>query len=61
MSLKNIIEKLPQQDFMRVHRSYIVPLKRIERVSKKTIFIGTHRIPIGTNYEAEFNTRFPIG
>ncbi len=58
MTLKNIIEKLPQNDFIRVHRSYIVPLKRIERINKKTIFISKKEIPIGTNYCEEFFARF---
>ncbi|MCC6251855.1 MAG: response regulator transcription factor [Bacteroidia bacterium] len=58
MSLKNIIEKLPQKEFMRVHRSFVVPLKRIEKVYKKTIRIAAKEIPIGTNFEADFFARF---
>lgn len=53
MSLKSILEKLPADRFMRVHRSYIVSLKHIRSVRKKSIFLGPLHIPIGdTYYEA---------
>jgi DNA-binding LytR/AlgR family response regulator len=58
MSLKNVIEKLPQKDFIRVHRSFVVPIKRIEKVRKRTIYITKREIPIGTNYETDFLARF---
>lgn len=58
MSLKSVIEKLPQKDFMRVHRSFVVPFKRIEKVYRKTIHIAEKEIPIGTNYKDEFAERF---
>lgn len=54
MSLKAISEKLPPQEFVRVHRSYIVPLNRIEKVSSKKIEIGGKEIPIGVSYADEF-------
>jgi len=58
MTLKSVVEKLPPKDFMRVHRSFVVPLKRIEKVNKKTIYISVKEIPVGTNYEDEFFARF---
>ena len=48
MSMKAVMEKLPENEFVRVHRSYIVPLHRIESVRGKTISLGTAEIPIGT-------------
>jgi DNA-binding LytR/AlgR family response regulator len=58
MTMKAMIEKLPSRDFVRVHRSYIVPVKRITNVRNKLITIGTHEIPIGASYEEEFLKRF---
>jgi len=58
MTMKAIIEKLPQSDFVRVHRSYIVPLAKIAAVRNKTIFINEAEIPIGTSYESRFYTAF---
>ncbi|MGV3458822.1 MAG: LytR/AlgR family response regulator transcription factor [Flavobacterium sp.] len=51
MSMKSIIEKLPQQQFLRVHRSYIVPVKRITSLQNKSITIGDFIIPIGDTYK----------
>lgn len=53
MTMKYILEKLPSADFIRVHRSYIVPVKRIERINKKVISVGGNSIPIGNSYEEE--------
>ncbi len=50
MSMKGIVEKLPANDFVRVHRSYIVSMKRITAAKNKAIFIGPTEIPIGINY-----------
>lgn len=58
MPIKTISEKLPPQDFMRVHRSYIIPLNRIQKVRKKIIYIPEKEIPIGTSYEEEFFGRY---
>ncbi len=52
-SLKNVMEKLPQKDFLRVHRSYIVPTKSIKTVVNKNIHIGEFIIPIGETYKDE--------
>ena len=54
MSLKAIAEKLPSTEFVRIHRSYIVPLERIEKVSSKKIEIAGREIPVGISYAEEF-------
>jgi DNA-binding LytR/AlgR family response regulator len=54
MSLKAIAEKLPPQEFARIHRSYIVPLSKIEKVSSKKIEIAGKEIPVGISYADEF-------
>lgn len=53
MTMKTMQEKLPAS-FVRVHRSYIVPLQRVEHVRNKTIQLGNAQIPIGSNYEEQF-------
>lgn len=50
MSLKSMLEKLPEHDFLRVHRSYIVPVNRIQRIFNQQIQLGTKDIPIGKSY-----------
>lgn len=57
MTMKSISEKLPRE-FMRVHRSFIVPFSRIRQVRNKVIFIDNKEIPLGSSYEEEFFKRF---
>ena len=54
MSIKKALEKLPEKDFIRVHRSYIVPINRIESVRGKVINLGITEIPIGKSHEEAF-------
>lgn len=68
MTLKAIFEKLPGVDapgvdapdsqFIRVHRSYIVPFSRIEALRNKTILVAGREIPVGASYEANLLARF---
>ena len=58
MTMKNILAKLTPNEFLRVHRSFIVPFSRIENVRNKTIYIKEQEIPIGTSYENDFFKKF---
>lgn len=55
MTMKSIMEKLPEKEFIRVHRSFIIPLSKIEKVRNKMISIGGISIPVGSSYEKAFN------
>ena len=48
--LKNIEQNLDSRAFIRVHKSYIVPIGRIDSIDGNEIRIGTHRIPVSRNY-----------
>ncbi len=50
MSLKSILEKLPPSDFIRVHRSYIIPVKRIKRIHNQQVQLDDKELPIGKSY-----------
>ena len=56
MTMKAILNELPSTDFMRVHRSYIVPIHRVQAIHNKLIRIGEKQIPLGSNYDDEFQT-----
>lgn len=58
MTMKNVLEKLPAKDFVRVHRSYIVPLKGIRQVRNKLITVGDMEIAIGSSFEEAFFAKF---
>ena len=51
MTMKTMFEKLPANDFMRVHRSFIVPIKKVESLRNKTLQLGDRKIPVGNSYE----------
>jgi DNA-binding LytR/AlgR family response regulator len=58
LSMKSILEKLPAAMFVRVHRSYIVPVKKVKSFYNKTIQIEDFVIPIGDTYKEEINKYF---
>ena len=44
-------QKLPEDLFMRIHRSFIVPVKKIEAFSNHAVEVGGKELPIGRNYK----------
>lgn len=57
--LKNMEATLPTDSFLRVHRSYIVNLKRISSYTKGRIFLDNGEyIPLGENYKERFFEHF---
>jgi LytTr DNA-binding domain len=53
MPMKEMLEKLPAQDFIRVHRSYILPLTRIVSLRNNVIITPEKEIPVGKTYLEE--------
>ncbi|HEX3009614.1 MAG TPA: LytTR family DNA-binding domain-containing protein [Bacteroidales bacterium] len=53
-SLKNMADKLPENMFVRVHKSYIVSLQKINSIVRNRIIIGEKWIPVGDNYKELF-------
>lgn len=58
MTMKSMMELLPGSDFVRPHRSFILPISRITTVRNKTIVLPNKEIPIGIRYEEAFMERF---
>ncbi len=54
MSLKSMEEELPENRFIRVHRSYIISRSRISSIDKNRILILEHQVPIGETYRKGF-------
>ena len=53
LSLKNLEENLDSRAFIRVHKSYIVSIDKIEGIEAGEIFIQSHRIPMSRNYREQ--------
>ena len=56
LSMKRLEERLPSNSFMRIHRSYIINLRKILEVNKNRVILGEDAyLPIGDNYKEAFN------
>ncbi len=51
MRMKALQEQLPSERFVRVQKSYIVQIDKIEAIERNHIIIGKDRIPIGETYQ----------
>ena len=58
LTLKAILEKLPATKFIRVHRSFIVAIDKIQSIRSRMILIEEEEIPIGSSYEKDFFSLF---
>lgn len=54
LSMNKMMEKLQDSKFLRVHRSFIVSLQKIDSIEKSRIRIGSKEIPIGEVYKDQF-------
>ncbi len=58
MTMNDMSEKLPSKDFIRVHRSYILPFNRIVSVRSNAVSLPEREIPVGKTYIKDFNGRY---
>lgn len=54
LSFARLMELLPEQKFLRVHRSFMVALDKIDHIEKNRITIGDQNIPISDTYADAF-------
>lgn len=57
-TMKNLEAKLPPEQFIRVHKSYIIALPKVEYLEGNSIKIGDGFIPIGTTYREAVKALF---
>jgi two-component system, LytTR family, response regulator len=53
-TMKKMEEMLPSNRFVRVHKSYIVSLEKIETIERQRITIGKNTIPVGDSFQKDF-------
>ncbi len=53
-NMKKMEEALPEAHFIRVHKSYIVSINKIDSIERSRIFIKDKIIPVGDTYREEF-------
>ena len=54
MTMKLIAERLPSDSFLRIHKSFIVSLKKIESIRNQKVKIGENHIPLSDSYSEQF-------
>lgn len=52
-NLKNFLDYLPGEKFMRIHRSFAVALDKVRGMDKNELLIGEQRLPLGKTYRQE--------
>jgi len=57
-TIKNFLGNLPENEFMRIHKSYVVNLKHIEYIEGNQVRVGEHTIPVSPVHREELLTRF---
>lgn len=55
LSFKKLEESLPGQHFIRIHKSYLVAINKIEHIERNRVKIGKELLPVGESYRREFN------
>jgi len=53
-NMKKMEDALPERHFVRVHKSYIVSLNKIDSIERSRIWIGDKIIPVGDTYRDQF-------
>ena len=60
MTMKEMEKKLLQNDFVRIHRSFIVRLDKIVTIEDNTLVINNKALPIGRKYKDDFMKRLNL-
>ncbi|WP_207430428.1 LytR/AlgR family response regulator transcription factor [Sabulibacter ruber] len=56
-TMSAIDQKLPSDQFLRIHRSFIINLKKIELIEDDSVLMQDKYIPIGGSYQSKFYSR----
>ncbi|MEJ7666036.1 MAG: LytTR family DNA-binding domain-containing protein [Hymenobacter sp.] len=58
-TLRHLLSQLPPADFMQVHKSYAVPLRRVERLEGNVLTVAGQALLLGAAFRQEFLRRWP--
>ncbi|MEM8524794.1 MAG: response regulator [Bacteroidota bacterium] len=58
--LKDLVEKLQAEQFMRVHRSFLINLQQVDEVAESHVVIKKKAVPLGKSYREEFLQRIQL-
>lgn len=58
LTLSELDQRLPHSQFIRIHKSYLVAIKRISRISGNALYINDISLPVGLTYRRELIEQF---
>ena len=56
-TMKGTFDRLPQDKFIRIHRSYIISRDKIDSIDNQSVIMGDKTLPIGALYKDSFYER----
>lgn len=56
-TIKSLVEQLPAVEFIRIHKSFVISIKRLEYIEGNQVRIDKENLPIGLNYKEELIKR----
>lgn len=56
LSMKKMIDLLPEDKFYRIHKSYIISLDKIDSLEGNLVSVQGNKLPIGNSYRQDFGT-----
>lgn len=60
ITTNQLVQELPSDQFMRVHKSYIIAINKIDQQEKEYILINNEKIPLGITFRRELNERLRL-
>lgn len=57
MTISKALEMLPSEDFIRVHKSYIVAAHAVRKIERHQLTVGQEKIPLAGSYKEEVQKR----
>lgn len=58
MKLSEAMDKLPVEQFVRIHKSYVISLAKIDKIERHQIILAGRRLPLSTTFRQELLGRF---
>ncbi len=55
-TMADFIKRLPQDKFVRIHKSFIINLEKVDRFNCNTVMVNGNEIPLSRNRKKEFRT-----
>lgn len=53
LTMRGLEEYLPAAQFVKIHKSYLVPIAKIDRIEGNEVHIGKEKLPLSRNLRAE--------